>query len=373
MRFALIALPKTLPSEDDIFYERDLAAANAREAHALAIARQLQKTGHEPWLFCAANSALLQNGQIPTFACRNNLIQLWRLWRWQKQAHFAIAAFGQESLKLAHTLQRLHKKDPPRFTAIFLFTAAGAKPRELNWPNAFIAGSQTAAKQLAEQRQKTGNIKVVMPGMDLSEYAWPATPWQKERRFIFGMDASLMPRSGALLLVRAMAAIWQQESLPPWEMRLFGNGPRFEEIMAEAEKLGVLPKIAILETQPLPQVSQLCHVWLAPGSGNDELPPTLWAGFASGLPTVASKTPLHEEWLDQDAAKLVDAENPQQLAKIMLELMRNNDLREKMSGAAGKMRKKISLQAMAERYCRIILECCANKKAGAQAPATHKN
>ena len=56
------------------------------------------------------------------------------------------------------------------------------------------------------------------------------------------MGESLAPRSGAQLVTRAMAAIWQRDDLPPWEVRMLGGGPRFQEVL-EAKKADGIGKL----------------------------------------------------------------------------------------------------------------------------------
>ena len=68
-------------------------------------------------------------------------------------------------------------------------------------------------------------------------------------RFIFCMRESLLPRSGATRVTRAMAALWQRTDLPPWEVRLYGGGDRFTEVFEEARALGVTSRLSLLGEQ----------------------------------------------------------------------------------------------------------------------------
>ena len=102
-------------------------------------------------------------------------------------------------------------------------------------------------------------------------------------RFIFGMSDALAPRSGAIMVMRAMAAIWQRHDLPAWEVRACGGGPRFQEVLEEAENLGVQSRLCLLNEQDLPEMLRPCRAWIAPGSAPDETPETLGAGMAAGM------------------------------------------------------------------------------------------
>ena len=150
--------------------------------------------------------------------------------------------------------------------------------------------------------------------MSLDDFL-PTTGYEKEQtagsdtdaaaqgRFVFGLADALTPRSGAQVVMRAMAAIWQRDDLPPWEVRALGGGPRLAEILDEAENLGVASRLSMLNEQYLPEVLPRCHAWIAPGSSPEELPESLWGGVAAGLPLLCSQSPLHLERLSLEACK----------------------------------------------------------------------
>lgn len=356
MQAAIIAMQTTsVPDER----ERCILAAEAR--HAVAIAEALPACCITPCLICGSDSPVAQIPlAVPRLCIRPGTFgAIFRLWQWQhKYEKLLILAVGADSLGLAQWLLRMGKKNSRRFFSAFFLLPPGKQSRHIvEQAECCICGSQFIRANVGELPCKTKpDLVDAAPGIDISQYR-KAAPWQPDRRFVFGMGASLRPDSGALLLVRAMAALWQREDLPPWEARMFGGGNRFEEILQEAEKLGVNSRLAILGEQPLEEVCQHCHVWLAPGTASDELPSVLWAGPAARIPLIAAKSSLHAERLfHKDAAMEIDPENPQQMAKIMRELMLDASMREKMTQKDDILLPEISLAGMAERVCKIIVE-----------------
>lgn len=351
--------------------EPDGAGEPCAEAmHARAIAEALHARGHGACLVCPPDAALAAVPvAVPRFCVRQRgLGAFMRLWRWRrKQGPLLILAIGQESLATARMLGRLGKKPERSLVSAFFFAAPEQRAaRFLAGQSCCICGSSFIKEDIENLKIRCmPALTVAQPGLNLDAYAYPPKAWRKGDRVVFGMGGSLEPHSGALLLARAMSALWQHEDLPPWELRMFGSGPRFDEIMEEAEKLGVSSRLSILNDQPLGEASRHCHVWLAPGTGRAELPEILWTGFAAGLPVAAAKSPLHDERLPNDRAAVeIEADNPQKMAKIMLRLLRDAKWRTELGREGARLREYVGLEGMAARICAILEEHAPKQPAG---------
>lgn len=357
MRAAIVAMQAITDAGDDFFAARDNEARTEETGYALAIASALNGAGYTPWLICNAESPLaFAPVPVPRLCLKDKgLAAFFKLWQWQRrQENMLVIAVGEGSLKHAVRLFRMGKKLNRRLAAAFLTLPPGKDcAKLLGNASKCICGSQFIINRVGEildQAKNKPDLIHVAPGIDLSSYPDAPAPWQEGGRFVFGMAGSLMPQSGALLAVRAMSALWQNEDVPPWEVRMFGSGPRYAEIVDEAASLGVLSRLSVLDDQPLGEVSSHCHVWLAPGIAPDELPPTLWAGFAAGLPVICAKSWLHKERVrDKSAVLSIGPENPQEMARAMLGLMRDPALRKRMAKASWNQRSEISIAAMAGR------------------------
>lgn len=352
--------------EDDYFWEENWPEAEIRQLEAsygVAIARQLSEAGFKPQIL--TDGQLPQSDEFQALAiCKKGPINLMRLWRWQRRhKNLICVAVGESGYYLAQKIIKMRKQENFRlFLYLPLQNPNLLKLRDFAKINMCLYGSDSIKSSIEEilkqsrHDAKAPELLKVLPAISLSTYE-PATPFGDDGHFVFGMAESLMPNSGALLVVRAMSALWQRGDLPAWEVRLFGGGDRYPEIMTEAENLGVSSRLAILDQQPLSEVSRLCHVWLAPGSSTNELPATLWAGFGASLPVITSNTHFHKERLfNKSIALHVSPDNPQELARAMLALMRDARLRNKLSKSSASIRKQTGLRAMAKTITAILKE-----------------
>ena len=399
MRVLLIALQQTTegpasPAEQAQWTEvgAPMRTARMEEDHALALASAMRDGGRlAPMLLCAKNSRLHRRAtalNLPTLAAGGPL-GFARLWLWQRRhKHLLVQTFGECSMAAG---RRVLAMRPPQSTLLsysFLLRAPHAEVcggKGMQAAHKILCGSNHVRERIAQasgitrgetpwrgpknrQLPLTGDVLTqVAPGMNLEGYApasvWPAAPAAPgdDQRFIFCMGDALTPRSGVHVLIRAMAAMWQRRDLPLWEVRAAGGGPRFKEVLEEAESLGVQSRLCLLNEQPLPQLLRNCHAWIAPGSAPDELPETLGAGLAAHKPVICGQGELHTQRLKAApaAACMFEENNPQSLAEAMINIMSNQDLRHSIVQAGDALRPGLGLDAFADAVCARHEAWCA--------------
>lgn len=377
MRLAIIAMETAAGGVKNPDYWQELKSAHLAQATLLqvtAVARHMRDGGRlAPMLICGKGSNLEEAAKrfnLPHIALKSlyNPADMFHLWNWQRKHSFILTvAAGQQSLDVARRLMGMRKNNSAKLVTVFLLrhpeiTRNSAKL--INHCALCLCGSQYIQDRIKESLREfkltvQPKFAIRAPGIELENYI-PAFAWDEEKgdHFVFAMADSLQPRSGALLVVRAMSALWQKEDLPPWEVRMFGSGPRFEEILAEAKNLGVASRLSILGDQKLDEVSRLCQAWLAPGSSPEEMPHTLWSGFAAGIPVICSQSELHRERLAgaPHAALRVDQNNPQELARAMIGLMRDRRLCSRMINGSLDERPLTGLDHMADGVCALLDE-----------------
>lgn len=402
-----------------------MRTARMEEEHVLALARSMRDGGRlAPMLVCLENSGLYTRAvqlNLPVIPVSGpsarNPFSLRRLWSWQRRhSHLLVQTVGQDAMPLGRSVLRMRQPGTTLLAHAFLLRAPSpqsltgkpymaahkilcgsrhvhdrllaAMPAQNTAPTAGPGGkvAENARAELPEHGEKGRTLRLggdaltlVAPGMYLDDFTL-SSPWAQadtqttahhaeaeqpcRQRFIFGMADAQTPRSGAQIVTRAMAAIWQRDDLPPWEVRALGGGPRYAELLEEAENLGVSSRMCLLNEQALPNVLQHCHAWLSPGSSPEELPESLWAGMAACLPTVCSKSPLHRERLKlggrapSDAALLVEENDPQALAKAMIDIMQDASLRRRLVDGGQALRPHIGLEPFAARTCSLYQLWC---------------
>lgn len=321
----------------------------------LAAGLRLMEEGQEPPLLLAQkNSPLLSRAAQLGLKCLPVGAPLtgFRLWRWQKKrSRLNIVAVGETSLPLACKLAKYH---PPQSRKLYGLFYLPTKTRSKFFPRVDLAICLSRSAQASLMEKNLLDAVLCLPGMTTEYKIKPSQNGPRPGNFVFGMAESLASASGALNVARAMAAIWQIENLPTWEVRMFGAGHRYQPVIDEAAKLGVLSRLAILDDQPLEETAGLCDAWLAPGHSALETPIALWAGVAAELPVIATATTQHKGWLPSDNALWVEPESPQELGHRMIKIMKNSALAKDLSQKSASWKKEISLAAMMERLMKII-------------------
>lgn len=339
--------------------------------HALALARAMLDGGRiSPFVVCTRGGAVaerLAGSAVPHLAVPPDASAFWlgvRLrWRTRHMRVLLVMTFGRPSVDVGYWLTRLRPREMTMSAHAFLLRPPSQEDLLSSWRNRLLlsqcvfCGSRHVRERLAscgadaDMPRGPGpkRLQILEPGAGeavagfrkLEPRAYPAEAPEggEAPRFIFAMLDGLAPESGAMTVIRAMSALWQRTDLPPWEMRIYGGGARFEEIMEEAGRLGVRSRLSVLGRQNdvvLADALSRAHAVIVPGTSPEEAPSTLWAGMAAGLPSIVSVAPLHEErlraFLCADGAALpFEADNPQSLAETMMSVMRDAALRESLA------------------------------------------
>ncbi|MDE7241787.1 glycosyltransferase [Desulfovibrio sp.] len=389
MHVLLIALQQEAPETNDGRGTEPPPLARLEAEQALAMTSALHAGGVvPPLLVCVEGSWLHAEAtarELPVLAVSGagSMAAHVRLWRWQRPRDFLlIQTVGEASARLGRRVLAMRKKGSAALSHAFFVRPPApelCRGRALRAASRVFCGSDHVRgrirelwEALPEKRRSAATLEVLPPGIHLADYLPQPEPWPGasggERRCIFGMGESLAADSGALAMVRAMAALWQREDLPPWEVRMFGAGPRFEEILHEAVSLGVAGRLCILGDQPSAEAARQCAAWVAPGTSPQELPQTLWAGVAAGLPLICAQSGLHRERLagmPPMTAVRIPERDPQALAGALIAIMRDERLRARMRQAGESVRPRIGLAAMAAHFCAFCADVALQEAEGA--------
>ncbi|MBD5608498.1 MAG: glycosyltransferase family 4 protein [Desulfovibrio sp.] len=332
------------------------------------IRRARSEDAIEPFVVCPRGSSvadLARDEAIPCLlaASAGNPIRTFKLWRWQRSAEkLGVLIVGKRALGVGRGLLKLRGKRETDLSFAFFMDAPGSEAREIRFLSRgreFFCGTGRIVGEIRAAMGDEAKFRSVAPGIDAASYSVARVrdnaDYNDDFHFAFGMAASLLPRSGALLVIRAMAALWQKENLPPWEVRMFGEGPRYAEILREAGSLGVMSRLSILGDQPLSEVCAFCDGWIAPGASEEETPQVLWSGVAAELPLICSVNPLHMERLPSDASALwIEENDPQKLAKAMIDVLSSPEARRKMSAGMKAIKYLTSAEYMAKTVCAAL-------------------
>lgn len=111
------------------------------------------------------------------------------------------------------------------------------------------------------------------------------------RRTVFLSADDLVPESGFHDLMDAMGLLQGLENLPPWEVRVLGEGPEFDALLDKARDLKTEGPLALLGLQPLDAQLPLAHVAVNTTRTSRNRMEFIFRSWAHGRALVCSATP----------------------------------------------------------------------------------
>lgn len=359
-----------------LLIDLSLSWGNTQE-HLLALAHSLHQEGRfQLRLCCPRHSPLAQKARdlhlplLPLQGCGPwNALSLFRLWRLvSKERHCLIHTFSGAAPRLGATLVKMRQQG----RTVLIHTCKNAEslaalepPLHLDsrdqlplyWREAqkVVCGNNYMHNLLTHAGIDPGRLVRIPAGIDI--HALPPRQSLPEKRFIFVGMAPRGDTAGYSLLIKAMAALWQNDTLPPWEMRLVGRGMNFQSIMDEAISLGIESRLAILGEQKLGDVLPLAHALVAAGTRPTGSLHAIAAAWVTGLPLLCPDLPVNQEWVSKETALIYKPEDPQGLAAHMKFLMRDPALYQKLVDAEQRCIPQVSLHRATEQCRQMYISC----------------
>lgn len=197
---------------------------------------------------------------------------------------------------------------------------------------------------------RTSYKKVVPCCVQLGAYAQRRA---RAGRVVFVVVSDLAEGWDLDILLQAMAYLQNMAiDLPPWEVRIVGEGPRFEALLNTAENLGVHKRLSMLERGNKMTLLHDADVLLCVAPKDSSA--TILEGWATGLPVICPNLPEHMELAeDKVSALMVPVANPVALAGAMLRLMQEAELGQRLSEGGHKAVSRFECCAIAEQYLEI--------------------
>lgn len=163
-------------------------------------------------------------------------------------------------------------------------------------------------------------------------------------RFLFLTVGGIEPRKGSMQLMEALAVLKEELDRPPLLAIVGGHSFQDhsayrESVFARVKELGLQEgqDFVVLGTVPdkeLPSWYRAADAFVFP-SLKEGWGLAVLEAMAAGLPTVVSDIPVFREYLTHDdGALLVDLEEPRSLAETLLRIVRDPELRARLTASA---------------------------------------
>lgn len=165
-------------------------------------------------------------------------------------------------------------------------------------------------------------------------------------------------------LVRAFASIADQ--LPEWRLRIYGTGDRRPALMNTIRQTGLYDRVEF------PGASRdLAAEWAGASisalvSSREGFPLVLLEAFAAGLPVVAYDCPTGPSELIEDGVNglLVPQDDEEALARQLLRLAQDHELRARLGGAARESLARFDEATVMEQWEQIYAAAVTRRRAG---------
>jgi len=165
----------------------------------------------------------------------------------------------------------------------------------------------------------------------------------------------LVYEKGHEFLVRAMPAVVQAH--PNILAGICGAGPLFDDLQAQISALALDEKVRLLgQWEDVRELLAAADAFVLP-SRWEGLPMALLEAMMAGLPVVAARVQGVDEVIENGAqGLLVPLENPEELSKAILQLLRYPDQCRKMGiAASARIMQGYTTDQMCEKYLQVIM------------------
>lgn len=218
--------------------------------------------------------------------------------------------------------------------------------------DAVVGVSRDTADNLNQCGLDNNQLCVIHSGIDLSRYT-PKVPNGNDR-FVFAVVGALTPQKGHSVLIKAMGQLKHKQGLPPWEVRVIGDGQLFDEILNTAIELGVDSHLALLGRQDASKILPSCDCMVVPSVDGEGSSGTIKEAWAVELPLICSSLPANLELAQNNINALVFITGEEQdLAACMERVIRDEELRKALVSEGKKSVAGYTSDIMAAAYTKL--------------------
>lgn len=277
------------------------------------LVRELGRTaGLEVALVCATGGFLHREAQaagvsvIPVRGWGAGLCALWSLLREVRRHDLVLLhCCDLRSAGLAHKLRVLAGQ---RCRVVQTWRIPGGEPdaaslRACRMADAVVCHGEAGCGRLERAGVPRAHLYGVMPAVDAGHFAMRRP--RGDGRYVFVVSAPLVSSSGHVVVFDAMRILMDQPDLPPWEVRLVGDGPDFATLLAAARERGVASRLAMLGAQDVRRILPDADAMLVPNIEGEDGAEAIRSAWCVGLPVLASSLDVHEGMVRHGATGLL--------------------------------------------------------------------
>lgn len=173
---------------------------------------------------------------------------------------------------------------------------------------------------------------------------------RRDGPFLFQSIGAFTPQKGYSVLVRAMSAL-RVRGLPPWRVRIVGDGPLLPAIRDEARALGVDDLLELPGRRDSVDMLPSCDALVVPSVDGEGSSGAIKEGWVTGVPVVCSALASNRELVrDEENGLLAVVGDSVSLADAMERCLQDEALRRGLVEAGSRAVLNFTDQRMADQY-----------------------
>jgi glycosyltransferase involved in cell wall biosynthesis len=140
---------------------------------------------------------------------------------------------------------------------------------------------------------------------------------------------------GLDIAIRAMPAVLKQ--IPEAEFHIYGDGNMKDELVALTRELGLTETVRFFDPRPVPEIAAVmsqADLGVVPkradSFGNEAYSTKIMEFMSLGVPMVVSSTKIDRYYFNDSIARFFESGNSDALAKAIVEVLQNDELRRRM-------------------------------------------
>lgn len=214
---------------------------------------------------------------------------------------------------------------------------SGARQWKYRQADAVVGVSADITAGMARAGLPAARLHTIHSGIDPALYAPQHAPVPSDTvPFVFLAVGAFTPQKGFPVLLEA-AALLKDESLPPWRVRLVGDGELRETLLTQRQRLGLETFVDMPGHRDSRDELPLAHALIVPSVDGEGSSGVIKEGWATGLPVIASDLAANGELIThEDSGLLTATGNAQAFACAMHRVLAEPSLRLRLAagGAA---------------------------------------
>ena len=188
---------------------------------------------------------------------------------------------------------------------------------------------------------------------------------RRDDKFIMIYPGTLNWHQGLDLAIRAFAKM--HTMVPAAEFHIYGAGPALPELKELVHTLGLQRQVRFNRMLPLHEIARVIEdadLGVVPkrknGFGNEAFSTKTLEFMALGVPVIVSDTRIDTYYFDDSVVRFFRGEDPDDLARAMLELITDGDSREALRRKGREFVRRNSWEAKKHVYLDLVDSLCAN-------------